>query len=165
MLRALVTTSRPLVACLRVAAPPLLSHHHHVHPSPLPVPSLARGMKVRSSVKVMCDGCSIVKRKGRVYVLCSKNPKHKQVNWLSLCVCVCYSHTTACSVKDRLFSVHTGLRDPHKKIRSICCTTDGSIIETHTLFHPSASVHQQECQTRPIRPVFDVTPASTCPLP
>jgi ribosomal protein L36 len=35
-------------------------------------------MKVRASVKVMCEGCSIVVRKGKVYVLCSKNPKHKQ---------------------------------------------------------------------------------------
>ncbi|CAH7676111.1 ribosomal protein L36-domain-containing protein [Phakopsora pachyrhizi] len=41
--------------------------------------SFDRGMKVRSSVKRMCDGCSIVKRKGRVYVICSKNPRHKQV--------------------------------------------------------------------------------------
>ncbi|KAG2751972.1 hypothetical protein P692DRAFT_20661429, partial [Suillus brevipes Sb2] len=46
---------------------------------PNAIPSMARGMKVRSSVKVMCDGCSVVKRKGRVYVVCSKNPKHKQV--------------------------------------------------------------------------------------
>ncbi|WVR03302.1 50S ribosomal protein L36 [Kwoniella sp. DSM 27419] len=37
-----------------------------------------RGMKVRSSVKKFCDGCSVVKRKGRIYVICSKNPKHKQ---------------------------------------------------------------------------------------
>ncbi|WWC67036.1 mitochondrial 54S ribosomal protein bL36m [Kwoniella pini CBS 10737] len=37
-----------------------------------------RGMKVRSSVKRFCDGCSIVRRKGRIYVICSKNPKHKQ---------------------------------------------------------------------------------------
>ncbi|EJD04119.1 uncharacterized protein FOMMEDRAFT_83654 [Fomitiporia mediterranea MF3/22] len=37
-------------------------------------------MKVRSSVKLMCDGCAIVKRKGRVYVICSRNPKHKQVS-------------------------------------------------------------------------------------
>nr|BAC75956.1 mitochondrial ribosomal protein L36 [Coprinopsis cinerea] len=35
-------------------------------------------MKVRASVKVMCDGCSVVRRKGRVYVVCSRNPKHKQ---------------------------------------------------------------------------------------
>ncbi|KAF1990473.1 hypothetical protein K402DRAFT_324759 [Aulographum hederae CBS 113979] len=39
-----------------------------------------RGMKVRSSVKKLCDGCKSVKRKkGRyVYIICSKNPKHKQ---------------------------------------------------------------------------------------
>ncbi|POW14266.1 hypothetical protein PSTT_03080 [Puccinia striiformis] len=40
--------------------------------------NLIRGMKVRSSVKKICDGCSVVKRKGRVYVICSKNPRHKQ---------------------------------------------------------------------------------------
>ncbi|KAJ1026837.1 hypothetical protein NDA16_002134 [Ustilago loliicola] len=37
-----------------------------------------RGMKVRSSVKKFCDGCSVVRRKGRLYVICSKDPKHKQ---------------------------------------------------------------------------------------
>ncbi|MCD4692354.1 MAG: 50S ribosomal protein L36 [Calditrichales bacterium] len=35
-------------------------------------------MKVRSSVKKMCDGCKIIRRKGVVRVICSKNPKHKQ---------------------------------------------------------------------------------------
>ncbi len=34
-------------------------------------------MKVRPSVKKMCDKCKIVKRKGRVRVICS-NPTHKQ---------------------------------------------------------------------------------------
>ncbi len=34
-------------------------------------------MKVRASVKKMCDKCKIVKRKGIIYVVCS-NPKHKQ---------------------------------------------------------------------------------------
>jgi large subunit ribosomal protein L36 len=40
----------------------------------------SRGMKVRSSVKKLCDGCKSVRRKkGRyVYIICSKNPKHKQ---------------------------------------------------------------------------------------
>lgn len=41
--------------------------------------SQVRGMKVRSSVKKFCDGCLVVRRKGRIYVICSKNPKHKQV--------------------------------------------------------------------------------------
>ena len=36
-------------------------------------------MKVRPSVKPMCDGCKVIKRNGKVRVICSKNPKHKQV--------------------------------------------------------------------------------------
>jgi large subunit ribosomal protein L36 len=34
-------------------------------------------MKVRASVKKLCKECKIVRRKGKVYVVC-KNPKHKQ---------------------------------------------------------------------------------------
>lgn len=55
-----------------------------------------RGMKTRSSVKRLCDGCKVrgkhplddkriltdhlqpVRRKNRVYIICDKNPKHKQ---------------------------------------------------------------------------------------
>ena len=35
-------------------------------------------MKVRASVKRMCDSCKVVKRKGIVRIICKKNPKHKQ---------------------------------------------------------------------------------------
>jgi len=34
-------------------------------------------MKVRSSVKRICENCKVVRRKGVVRVICS-NPKHKQ---------------------------------------------------------------------------------------
>ncbi len=34
-------------------------------------------MKVRASVKPMCDKCRVIKRDGKVMVICS-NPKHKQ---------------------------------------------------------------------------------------
>ncbi|MEM9924721.1 MAG: 50S ribosomal protein L36 [Cyanobacteria bacterium P01_D01_bin.50] len=34
-------------------------------------------MKVRASVKKMCEKCSVIKRRGRVMVIC-ENPKHKQ---------------------------------------------------------------------------------------
>lgn len=34
-------------------------------------------MKVRASVKPICDKCKVIKRKGRVMVIC-ENPKHKQ---------------------------------------------------------------------------------------
>ncbi|RIA78698.1 ribosomal protein L36-domain-containing protein [Glomus cerebriforme] len=40
--------------------------------------NLTRGMKVRSSVKKFCDGCYTTKRRGRVFILCKKNKKHKQ---------------------------------------------------------------------------------------
>ena len=35
-------------------------------------------MRVRPSVKKRCKNCKIVRRKGKVYVICS-NPRHKQV--------------------------------------------------------------------------------------
>jgi large subunit ribosomal protein L36 len=35
-------------------------------------------MKVRASVKKMCDKCRIIRRNGKVRVIC-ENPKHKQV--------------------------------------------------------------------------------------
>ncbi|MFP6905842.1 MAG: 50S ribosomal protein L36 [Verrucomicrobiota bacterium] len=34
-------------------------------------------MKVRSSVRRMCDKCRVVRRKGIVRVICT-NPRHKQ---------------------------------------------------------------------------------------
>ena len=34
-------------------------------------------MKVRSSVKKMCEACRLIKRHSKVMVIC-KNPKHKQ---------------------------------------------------------------------------------------
>ena len=34
-------------------------------------------MKVRPSVKPICEKCKIIKRKGKVMVIC-ENPKHKQ---------------------------------------------------------------------------------------
>lgn len=34
-------------------------------------------MKVSSSVKKLCPKCKVVRRKGRVYIICD-NPKHKQ---------------------------------------------------------------------------------------
>ncbi|AFZ13165.1 MULTISPECIES: 50S ribosomal protein L36 [Cyanophyceae] len=34
-------------------------------------------MKVRASVRKICDKCRVIRRRGRVMVICS-NPKHKQ---------------------------------------------------------------------------------------
>jgi large subunit ribosomal protein L36 len=35
-------------------------------------------MKVRASVKRICESCKVVQRKGRIYVICASNPRHKQ---------------------------------------------------------------------------------------
>lgn len=35
-------------------------------------------MKVRPSVKRMCEKCKVIRRHGKVMVIC-ENPKHKQV--------------------------------------------------------------------------------------
>ncbi|HQH26079.1 MAG TPA: 50S ribosomal protein L36 [Oligoflexia bacterium] len=35
-------------------------------------------MKVRASVKKICEYCRVVRRKGRVYVVCRRSAKHKQ---------------------------------------------------------------------------------------
>jgi len=34
-------------------------------------------MKVRPSVKRICDRCRVIRRRGRILVICS-NPRHKQ---------------------------------------------------------------------------------------
>jgi large subunit ribosomal protein L36 len=34
-------------------------------------------MKVSASAKKMCDKCRVIRRKGRVWVIC-ENPRHKQ---------------------------------------------------------------------------------------
>ncbi|MEP6591078.1 MAG: 50S ribosomal protein L36 [Gemmatimonadota bacterium] len=35
-------------------------------------------MKVRSSVKPICESCVVVKRRGVVRIICKRTPKHKQ---------------------------------------------------------------------------------------
>ncbi len=35
-------------------------------------------MKVGASVKPICKDCRVIKRHGRVMVICKRDPKHKQ---------------------------------------------------------------------------------------
>jgi large subunit ribosomal protein L36 len=37
-----------------------------------------RTMKIRASVKRICEHCKIVRRRRKLFVICSSNPKHKQ---------------------------------------------------------------------------------------
>lgn len=97
LLRAGVPILRQAVASVRIPSSSMMRPlqapliQRAMIPEPV-VPPLARGMKVRSSVKRMCNHCAIVRRKGRLYVICSKNAKHKQVRETRL----------TCSVKDKL---------------------------------------------------------------
>jgi large subunit ribosomal protein L36 len=36
-------------------------------------------VKVKASVKKICGSCQVVRRKGKVRVICKADPKHKQV--------------------------------------------------------------------------------------
>jgi large subunit ribosomal protein L36 len=47
---------------------------------PLPsVPSRReQDVKVRSSVKPICEHCKVIKRQGVTRIICKRNPKHKQ---------------------------------------------------------------------------------------
>jgi large subunit ribosomal protein L36 len=57
----------------------LVHSHAHGHGHEMMAEGV-RGMKVRSAIKKYCNGCNLVKRKGTVFVICSKDPKHKQVS-------------------------------------------------------------------------------------
>ncbi|MEN9361696.1 MAG: hypothetical protein RL095_3231 [Verrucomicrobiota bacterium] len=35
-------------------------------------------MKVRASIKKMCENCRVIRREGIIRIICSKNPRHKQ---------------------------------------------------------------------------------------
>ena len=35
-------------------------------------------MKVRSSIRRLCEGCKVVRRQGKLYVICHLSARHKQ---------------------------------------------------------------------------------------
>lgn len=39
---------------------------------------LGARVKVRSSVKPICEHCKVIKRQGVTRIICKRNPKHKQ---------------------------------------------------------------------------------------
>ena len=58
-------------------------------------PSVA--MRVRSAVRRVCECCRIVRRKGRLYVYCSKNPRHKQRQGFATMAHAALADTQQCS--------------------------------------------------------------------
>ncbi|KAF2109294.1 ribosomal protein L36-domain-containing protein [Lophiotrema nucula] len=73
--RCLTQTQRPTLSISQISLTTRFTNPHVSIPK-----TQSRGMKVRSSVKKLCDGCKSVRRKkGKyVYIICDKNPKHKQ---------------------------------------------------------------------------------------
>ena len=53
-----------------------LEHLTDTHRDPVPVPEETT-MKVKPSVKKICSKCRIIRRHGRVMVICA-DPRHKQ---------------------------------------------------------------------------------------
>ncbi|XP_032559969.1 39S ribosomal protein L36, mitochondrial [Chiroxiphia lanceolata] len=50
-----------------------------VPPPPGPaLPALVAGLKTKTVLKRRCKDCFIVRRRGRLYVYCKTNPRHKQ---------------------------------------------------------------------------------------
>jgi large subunit ribosomal protein L36 len=45
---------------------------------PLSLISGEKVVKVRSSVKPICEHCKVIKRQGVTRIICKRNPKHKQ---------------------------------------------------------------------------------------
>ncbi|XP_027752538.1 39S ribosomal protein L36, mitochondrial [Empidonax traillii] len=43
-----------------------------------PLPALVAGLKTKTVLKRRCKDCYIVRRRGRLYVYCKTNPRHKQ---------------------------------------------------------------------------------------
>ncbi|KAK6508499.1 hypothetical protein TWF506_010587 [Arthrobotrys conoides] len=70
----LSSTYKPTMSLITSSIRPTLSL---VPQNPVSL-SQIRGMKVRSAVKKLCSGCKSVRRKGYLYIICSKNQKHKQ---------------------------------------------------------------------------------------
>ncbi|NXI66207.1 RM36 protein, partial [Anseranas semipalmata] len=52
-----------------------------VLPAGPPLPGLLQlfaGLKTKTSLKRRCKDCFVVRRRGRLYVCCKTNPRHKQ---------------------------------------------------------------------------------------
>lgn len=60
------------------AAAPSMAIKNSVFASTAQLQMSVRTFKVRTSVKKFCKDCYMVRRKGKVYVYCKSNGKHKQ---------------------------------------------------------------------------------------
>ena len=81
-------------------------------------------MKVRPSVKPICEKCKIIKRKGRVMVIC-ENPKHKQKQG---------------------YARHRLVHDSAKRLHPLSPKTGGSWVFIHYITGTGSILSERECQ-------------------
>jgi len=74
-------------------------------------------MKLKAAVKKMCEHCRIVRRGKRIYVVCKKNPRHKQRQGY---------HTLAQPVERRALMGSSG-----HTVQTRSFTSDGSRFDAH----------------------------------
>jgi large subunit ribosomal protein L36 len=70
--RAKIAPRTEFPSCSRTAVCYIYNFHYFA-----PHRSDGTAMKVRASVKRICENCKLVRRQGKLYVICS-NPRHKQ---------------------------------------------------------------------------------------
>ncbi|KAF3707693.1 39S ribosomal protein L36, mitochondrial [Channa argus] len=63
----------PYTGSFDQCGPSLLGHCEH-----LPTIQPSVGMKTKSALKKRCKDCFFVRRRGRLFVFCKTNPRHKQ---------------------------------------------------------------------------------------
>ncbi|CAH1756406.1 3321_t:CDS:2 [Entrophospora sp. SA101] len=101
---------------------------------------------IRSSIKTMCRDCQIVRRKGRRYIYCHENPKHKQRQ--------VYLDSAATSLKPN--SVIQAVRDYYEKY-SINSHSSGSnrlAQEVQSTIQQTRQLIAQKINARPEEIIF-----------
>lgn len=78
MFRLTSTVSRTLYGLRTQAIKPFAVTTNSILAASTQLVSPVRSFKTKSAVKKMCPDCYLVRRKGRVFVYCKSNGKHKQ---------------------------------------------------------------------------------------
>jgi len=77
-------------------------------------------MKVRASLQRICSACDIVRRKGKLYIICPRNPKHKQrqgVSSMSKAAAEASANCPSCHASG-VAHAHTALMAPRVSVAS-----------------------------------------------
>ncbi len=79
-------------------------------------------MRVRSAIKKLCDSCKVVKRRGKLYIVCKASPKVCVIPSLTFLVARAHANLTVWP------AAQAASRFPHRRWRSVCCCRRGNRI-------------------------------------